>query len=1033
MKRYFLFLMFVSIKGLAQLPEWQNPQLNEINRMPMHTNYFAYESREKAESGNRESSDNYLSLNGLWKFLWVRNADMRPGDYFKTDYDDRSWKQLPVPGLWEFNGYGDKVYKNIGYAWHNQYKNNPPIVPEENNHVGTYRKVVKIPATWTGQQIIAHFGSVTSNMYLYINGQFVGYSEDSKLEAEFDVTRFVQAGENIFAFQVFRWCDGTYLEDQDFVRLSGVGRSCYLYKRPIAHISDVKINADLDASYTDGLLSVDIDFSKACKNEIVKLSLMDSDGKTTFTQSINYQKKSESVQYSVKNVKSWTAETPNLYTVEIALMTGDKVAEVIRQKVGFRKIEIKGGRMLINGQPILIKGVNRHEMDPVTGYVMTESRMMQDISLMKKYNINAVRTCHYPNEGRWYELCDRYGLYVVAEANVESHGIGYGANTLAGVPEFKLAHLQRNERNIQKYRNHPSVIIWSMGNEAGFGQNFIDTYQLIKKMDSSRPVQYERACENQNDMQWSDIYCPMYLSYEGCENYAKSNPVKPLIQCEYAHAMGNSMGGFKEYWELTRKYPSYQGGFIWDFVDQSPRQQRPDGQYQFYYGGDWNDYDGHDFNFCNNGLFSPARSPNPHADEVKFYYQDIWIKHKGANEIEVFNEYFFKTLNNHYLRWEIISEGRLIESGVLDKLEVEPQKYSGLTLPFSIQSDGREKYLNIRILTKKAEDLKEADHEVAKFQFLIDEGMPDTYRMKNVIQSENLEKELPKVRENSMITLEVSSSVFTVEFDRETGFIHKYHIGNQPILAKGSKIVPNFWRAPTDNDFGANINNSYAIWKNPEMKLKNFKWRNIDGLAEVEAHYEIPDSGSKMELVYLINNVGEIKITQKLMANKEKSVANLFRFGMKMQLNKDLDQIEYYGKGPGENYSDRNTAAFVGIYHQSVADQFYPYIRPQESGNKTDVRWWINKNITGQGIKIISDKPLSISALEYSIDELDEGTKKHNRHPADLQKSDAVNLNIDLIQAGLGCEDSWGRIAQKQYQLPYKDYQYTYFIKPYGF
>jgi beta-galactosidase len=1025
--------LFIPSNSNAQTNEWQNPKINEINRLQMHTNFFRFENQEKAAAGNLKNSDNYLSLNGNWKFHWVQNSEQRPTDFFRTNYDDKAWVNMPVPGLWEFNGYGDKVYKNIGYAWSNHYQNNPPIVPTTNNHVGTYRKTIIIPSNWTGQQIIAHFGSVTSNIYLYINGQFVGYSEDSKLQAEFDITKFVKPGENQFAFQVFRWCDGTYLEDQDFLRLSGVGRDCYIYKRNNAHISDLRITSLLDDQYKNGLLNLELDFSKACKTEIAKVELIDAKGIKVISKEIKYALKPEKHSFNVDAPLAWTAETPNLYTLEVSLLANGKTLEVIRQKVGFRKVEIKGSQLLVNGKPILIKGANRHEMDPETGYYLSEARMIQDIQLMKMYNINAVRTSHYPNDYLWYDLCDKYGLYVVAEANVESHGMGYGDKTLAKVADFNLAHIQRNERNVQKFRNHPSVIIWSMGNEAGFGQNFIDAYNLIKKMDPNRPIQYERACDNAADMAYSDIYCPMYLGYEDSEKYSKNAPQKPLIQCEYAHAMGNSMGGFKEYWELARKYPAYQGGFIWDFVDQSPREQRLDGKYQYSYGGDWNKYDGHDFNFCNNGLFSPSRKPNPHTHEVKYFYQDIWAKAVSENEIEVFNEFFFRDLSNFYIKWELVSDGKALQSGTIENLNVSPQAKANYPVSISNENINGEKFLNISVLTKKAEGLLPANHEVAKSQ--IPFGTPDSknFELKNSELSKNVAIELPKIIENSFNTLEISGPSFVIEMNKNSGFIHKYQVSKTQVLVPGTEIKPNFWRAPTDNDFGANINNLYSIWRNPTLILKDIKWEIKDGLAEIKTVFDISGTGAQLDITYLINNQGTINVNQKMVADKDKKVVNMFRFGMKMQLNNDLDQIEYYGKGPVENYSDRNTNTFVNLYKQTVEDQFHPYIRPQENGNKTDIRWWKQINKDNTGVKIYGTQPLSMSALFYTIEEMDEGSTKINRHPADLKKSNAVNLCVDLLQAGLGCEDSWSRITQKKYQVPYQNYEYSFFIKPIGF
>lgn len=621
--------------------KWQDPNVNAFNRAAMHSSFFAYESLEAANNSSQQSSSNYLSLNGTWKFNWVENAWQRPTDFYKVGYNDMDWGKMPVPGIWELNGYGDPQYVNIGYAWRSQYKNNPPIVPEENNHVGTYRQEIILPASWKGKDIVAHFGSVTSNISLYVNGKYVGYSEDSKLEAEFNLTKYLKPGKNLIAFQVFRWCDGSYLEDQDFWRFSGVGRDCYLYARNKTHLEDIKVIADLDRDYKNGLLKVKLDVKGKAN---VNLILSDAQGKTVVEKNVTGSGMI-TTDMEVANPLKWTAETPNLYKLTAVVKQGSKILEVIPLKVGFRKVEKINNQLCVNGQPILIKGVNRHELDPDGGYVVSRERMVQDILMMKKFNVNAVRTCHYPNNNLWYDLCDEYGIYVVAEANIESHGMGYGDATLAKNSQFAKAHMERNQRNVYRNFNHPAVIIWSMGNEAGFGGNFEACYKWIKNYDSSRLVQYEQA--GQND--YTDIFCPMYYDYKRSEEYGQAtDKTKPLIQCEYAHAMGNSEGGFKEYWELVRKYPMYQGGFIWDFVDQSIHWKDKSGNLIYGYGGDFNPYDASDNNFLDNGLISPDRKPNPHFYEVGYYYQSIWTKIIDVENgmIEIFNEYFFRDLSD---------------------------------------------------------------------------------------------------------------------------------------------------------------------------------------------------------------------------------------------------------------------------------------------------------------------------------------------------------------------------------------------------
>ncbi len=711
-------LALTGLTAFAQKDEWQDPNVNAINRAPMHTNYFAYESENAALKGCRTSSDNYMSLNGMWKFHWVKDADQRPmTDFYKVGFNDKGWATMQVPGMWEMNGYGDPVYIDSGYAWRNQHPNNPPYVPEENNHVGTYRKEITLPSEWKGREIMAHFGSVTSNMYLWVNGQFVGYSEDSKLEAEFNLTKYLKPGKNLIVFQVFRWCDGTYLEDQDLFRFSGVARDCYLYTRTINHIEDIRVTPDLDAQYKDATLRVDIQMKG---KGTVDLKLLDKAGKEVASSQVKGSGK-QSVTLSVSNPAKWTAETPNLYKLVANLSENGKVIESIPIQVGFRKVEMKNSQVLVNGQPVLIKGVNRHEIDPDGGFYVSKERMIQDLDRLKELNINAIRTCHYPDNNLWYELCDKYGFYVVAEANVESDGMGYYETTLAKESMYEKAHLERNQRNVQRGYNHPSIIIWSMGNEAGFGPNFEVCYHWIKNEDKTRPVQYEQAKTND----FTDIFCPMYHGYEASEKYAQGDIDKPLIQCEYTHAMGNSEGGFKEYWDLIRKYPKFQGGFIWDFVDQSVRRYTEDGREFYAYGGDFNAYDASDQNFCDNGLISPDRVLNPHADEVAYYYQNIWVKPVDLKKgiVSVYNENFFRDLSDYYAQWELLVDGKVAKTGIVADVKVTPQQTANLQLGYSL--DGicacKEVLLNVYFKLKQTEAFLPAGHTVAKEQLAIQE------------------------------------------------------------------------------------------------------------------------------------------------------------------------------------------------------------------------------------------------------------------------------------------------------------------------
>ena len=691
-----LFTVLALTAGAQTFQEWRNPEINAVNRAPMHTNYFAFENADAAKKADKKQSTNYMTLNGTWKFNWVKDADSRPTDFWKTGFNDKGWDDLQVPAVWELNGYGDPIYVNVGYAWRNQFQNNPPEVPTENNHVGSYRREIVVPASWKGKDIIAHFGSVTSNMYLWVNGRYVGYSEDSKLEAEFDLTPYLKPGQkNLIAFQVFRWCDGTYLEDQDFFRYSGVGRDCYLYARNKKRIQDIRVTPDLDAAYQNGSLAVNLDLKGSGK---VDLELVDAQGKQVATATAN---KSGLVTMNVENPKKWSAETPYLYTLR-ASMQGSN--EVIPVKVGFRKIELKGDQILVNGKAVLFKGADRHEMDPDGGYVVSPERMLQDIQIMKQFNLNAVRTCHYPDDNLWYDLCDQYGIYVVAEANIESHGMGYGDKTLAKNPSYKKAHLERNQRNVQRGFNHPSIIFWSLGNEAGDGPNFEQCYKWIKAEDPSRACQYEQARQKEH----TDIFCPMYYDYNGMEKYGqRTDATKPLIQCEYAHAMGNSQGGFKEYWDLIRKYPNLQGGFIWDFVDQSCRWKGKDGVMIYAYGGDFNRFDASDNNFCDNGLISPDRVPNPHMYEVGHFYQNIWTTPADLSkgEVNVFNENFFRDLSAYYMEWQVLKDGKVIRTGRVDDLKVAPQETAKITLNIGKTCTCKEWLLNVSYKLKNREGL----------------------------------------------------------------------------------------------------------------------------------------------------------------------------------------------------------------------------------------------------------------------------------------------------------------------------------------
>lgn len=1030
MKKY----VFLGLAGCALLSanaqtfkEWQDESVNEINRAAMHTHFFAYENAEKAGSDVKENSKNFMSMNGSWKFFWVKNADQRPTDFWKVGYNDKGWDDMKVPAVWELNGYGDPIYVNIGYPWRNQYKNNPPHVPTEKNHVGSYRREFVIPADWSGKDIVAHFGAVSSNMYLWVNGKFVGYSEDSKLEAEFDLTPYVKPGQkNLIAFQVFRWCDGSYFEDQDFFRYTGVARDCYLYARNKKRIDDIRVVPDLDAEYKSGSLTVNLSLKG---NTAVSLELLDAANKTVATAEVKGAGKQSSV-IRVDNPNKWTAETPYLYTLRATLKEGGKVTEVVPLKVGFRKIELKNSQLLVNGQPVLFKGADRHEMDPDGGYVVSRERMIQDIQIMKKFNLNAVRTCHYPDDSFWYDLCDKYGIYVVAEANLESHGMGYDEATLAKVPSFKKTHLERNQRNVQRNYNHPSIIFWSLGNEAGYGPNFDAAYDWVKKEDPSRAVQYERSGYEGK----TDIHCPMYLNYKDCIKYCEDDSkTKPLIQCEYAHAMGNSEGGFKEYWDLVRKYPKYQGGFIWDFVDQSCRWTGKNGKMIYAYGGDFNRFDASDNNFCDNGLISPDRVPNPHMYEVGYFYQNIWTTAADlkAGELNVYNENFFRDLSAYALEWEVMKNGIVVRTGRVDNLNVAPQQTAKIKLDLGKTCACAEWLLNVKYVQKQREGLIPAGHIVAKDQLVLNEYKAPAMTLQNVTDM-NIQAALPRIDDANSQCVMIEGENFNIQFAKADGFMDKYMVDGLDMIKEGAKLTPNFWRAPTDNDFGAGLQQKYAVWKNPKFKLVSLKSEMKDGLAVVSAEYEMPSvsAGTKLQLTYEINNRGAVKVNQKLVAEKGAKVSNIFRFGMQMVMPKSFENISYYGRGPVENYIDRKWATELGVYNQTVTDQFYAYIRPQENGNKTDIRWWKQLNEAGCGLQFVAEAPFSASALHYTIESLDSGLEKKQEHSNEVEPADLTNFLIDKVQMGLGCVDSWGAIPREEYMLPYGDYEFTFIMQP---
>ncbi len=1018
----------------ADMPDWQDPEMIEQNRVPMTAHF--------------ETDGLKLNLNGVWDFNWNEDMNARPMNFYALDYDASGWDTMPVPGMWEMNGYGDPVYVNNLYVWRKYYESNPPFVPEKGNYVGQYRKTFNLDKSWTGKDIFLHVGSATSNLRVWVNGKEVGYSEDSKLEARFNITKYVKQGENLVAFEIFRWCDGTYLEDQDFFRMTGISRDVYVYSREKNRIEDIRVIADATGQAT---LSTEV--SKGVTK--VSYEILDACGKSVASAEVPVVKNVAKAVLNVPEAKLWTAETPNLYTLKVASFNKKGQTELTSFPIGFRTIEIKNAQVLVNGQPVLFKGANRHEMNPYKGYVVSEADMIQDILIMKQMNINAVRTCHYPDDELWYELCDRYGLYVVAEANIESHGMGYGEKTLAKREDYEKAHLSRIERAVKRDINHPSVIFWSLGNEAGNGPNFVKGYDMVKAMDSTRPVQYEQAHGGYN----TDIYCPMYLPHGRSEKYSAENPAKPLIQCEYAHAMGNSMGGFKEYWDLVRKYPSYQGGFIWDFVDQALYKPVDAAKYGtdhiFGFGGDFNPEDASDVSFCCNGLIAADRTWHPHAYEVAYQYRSIHTTATPeaalAGKVSVYNENFFICLSRYMMNWTVEVDGAPVLAGYVPSLCVPAQKTAEIELGYTAEDIkeaagiadlcGHDVYLNVRYELKKADGILPAGYEVAYDQVMIND--PALKPFAN-------ESGLPAYAEAS--NLHTFSGLMAFEgaaadrasdwkavFDASTGALVSYVLGGKELVEVA--LEPCFARAVTENDLGSGQDRRRSVWRNAEFKVAAFNVEKTDFCYRVNVEFAPIGEAALVKMVYDVYADGTIAAKEAMTdAGKLAETDMLPRFGMQFAMPGEYSTFEFFGYGPHENYMDRNSSALMGHYVQRVEDQYhYGYVRPQESGTKTELKWMKVLDDNGAGFEITSDVKFSASALPFSWKEMDVRMLKNNQaHSLELKaiahENDRSNgktwVNFDLAQMGLACANSWGALPLEQHRIKAQPYEFNFVIRP---
>ena len=1044
MKRIFLPALFVlpfllavgcTTSGDNTFPaELENPHVFDINKTPPHATLYPYSAVEDALQNDPSQSPWYLLLNGTWKFMWVQSPKDRPTDFQDPSVDVSGWDDIPVPSNWELQGYGIPIYVNIPYEW-TQHPD-PPHVPHDYNPVGSYRRDFEIPQSWDGREIFIHFGAVKSAMFLWVNGTKVGYSQGSKTPAEWDITQYVKPGKNTLAVQVFRWSDGSYLECQDFWRISGIERDVYLFATPKTHIRDFFVQSPLVNNYEDGRLTVEVEVrnyasldKKAETPAALALVLTDDQGCTVAEMEQPVDVKGKGKQHLtfsrvLPKVKAWSAEEPHLYRLALVLKdAGGKTTEATGCRVGFRTSEIRDGRLLVNGKPVLFKGVDRHEHDHYKGHVVSEELMTEDIRLMKQNNINAVRTSHYPNDPKWYELCDRYGIYLIDEANIESHGMGYRPDrTLGNRPEWIDAHIDRTRRMVERDKNHPSVITWSLGNEAGNGVCFYATYEWIKNRDHSRPVQYERAQLDYN----TDVYCPMYARIQHLEKYARNHHDRPLIMCEYAHAMGNSTGNFKDYWDVIRKYDNLQGGYIWDWVDQGFVKTAPNGEKYWAYGGDYGPADvPSDHNFCINGLVNPDRTPHPGLTEVKKVYQNIWVKPLDAvkGKIAIFNENFFR--NACYLRmeWQLTEDGKKIAGGRVDDLNIPPGSCCEyvLPLPAVTPAPGADYFLNLFFKTKAEEPLIPAGTVLASEQLPLDLSAPapavDIASLPSLKTEENED------------TWKISGQGFSLTLDRHTGEITSLKTDGKELLLEGP--VPAFWRAPTDNDFGARLDRKLAVWRHAgeHRQLQEITLTPVDAQRVViRTTYKMPDLYSTYNLDYTVYGDGTLLVTNRFIPG-DSVLPDLPRYGMDLQMPKEYSHARWYGRGPQENYCDRKTGAFVGDYSSTVEDLFYNYISPQETGTRTDTRWIAITDDEGTGLLFAGLPLLSWSALYYTEEDLTQPARG-TMHPYQLHKEDFVNIHLDLKQMGVGGDNSWGARPHPQYMIPAREYSYSYLIRP---
>lgn len=1032
---FVIYALFSSFHVCAQDtgapdPVFENPDLQEENRLPMRASYFPFETRALAEKNDKSASTRFYSLNGTWKFFWTSHFKNIPSGFEKKDFNDSEWDDFKVPANWEFNGYGTPIYVNIPFEF--AIKNPmPPVIPRDQDQpAGIYRKTFELPESWSGQRVFIHLGAVKSAFRIYVNGEYVGLGKDSKLESEFELTDFVAPGENLIALEVRRWNDGSYLEAQDFWRISGIERDVYLYARPHVHFYDLFVKSPLVNHYKDGSLTVMVDLWNRTDadqgDNRVQLALKDPAGNVIYQDSqpatgLKRKLGKTVLRFNtlIRNVKPWSAEIPALYDLQLTLISEEeKTLEVINQKVGFRTYEVVGNQFLVNGEAVWFKGVNRHETHPETHHAITKEQMLTDIRLMKELNINAVRLAHYPNHPLWYDLCDLYGLYVIDEANVESHGLYYSPErTLGNDPAWEYAHLTRIQRMVKRGKNHPSIIAWSMGNEGGNGWNFYKAYEWIKGYDPSRPVQYERAIFEWN----TDIIVPQYPHPETMRKYAESAPDRPYIMSEYAHAMGNSMGNFREYWELIEQYPALQGGYIWDWVDQGIYVEK-EGKKVFGYGGDWGpEGTPSDGNFLLNGVVMPDRRLNPHAYEVRKMHQEVGIQLDAkGNSIELFNKYFFKDLSNYTFDALLLKDGSVVRKEKLGSFALAARQKGKFPLPFDLPSDTTAEYsLWIKGYSVSKEGLLEPGVLLAEEQFQL------TNPVEPVFQLLAADLRVEETADNLLL----SNKNFSIRFDKKTGRFFDYKAKNKILIEKGPALT--LFRPLNDNDFGAGLNKSLHYLKDYPSVLTSFSHQKAaDGSYQVGLSYDVLNGDAVFSQTFFFSNDGKIKVDNDFKA-KGGDHQYLLKVGNHMTLPADFEAFQWFGRGPWESYWDRKASALAAVYEGNVRDQYHPYIRPQESGNKTDVRWAEVRKAGKEGIRILYQKDLlNVNALPYSVDQLYAGPEKGQENSGLLKPDHVVHLHVDHLQMGVGGINSWETLTLEKYRIPFGDYSYSYIIEP---